>query len=189
MTEVLDQATADAPAESSSANITTDTIKFKTYGAFDAEGNPVGVDEDGKPTKSKPSTSRETKDNKTWASQEKNGATLLVENDYRWYNLLSMDGVSDLVPDPEQQLYIFQKGLDQLQTAAVNATQIEFDPVTKQFVTNGVTVDLRDAINTPPSRRVLTDEQKLLKTISAIGREKAVAILEALKAQLAAEVA
>jgi len=188
MTEVIDDKVSQSEAaEGSSANITTDSVKFRTYGAYDSEGKPVGVDEEGKLTKGKPSTTKETNDGKAWATQEKNGATLLSENEYRWYNLLHEEGFTDLVPDPEQRLYIIQKGLDQLQTAAVNAAQNEVDDNSKQLANNGITIDLREAINTPPSRRVLTDEQKFLKTINAIGKEKAIGLLEALKAQLQAE--
>ncbi len=185
MTDVAE--VQEAPSEQSSAHITTDSVKFRTYGAYDSEGKPVGVDADGKPTATKPSTSRETNDNKGWDAQEKKGATLLSENEYRWYNLLHEEGFADLVPDAEQRLYIIQKGLDQLQTAAVNAAQNEVDENTKQLLNNGITIDLREAINTPPSRRVLTDEQKFLKTINAIGKDKALSLLEALKAQLMAE--
>ena len=187
MTDVAE--VQEAPAEQSSAHITTDSVKFRTYGTYNAAGDPVGVDSNGNPTDTKPSTSRETADNKGWTAQAKKGATLLSENEYRWYNLLHEEGFADLVPDAEQRLYIIQKGLDQLQTAAVNALQneVEINGTTKQLKNNGITIDLREDINTPPSRRVLTDEQKFLKTINAIGKDKALSLLEALKAQLMSE--
>ena len=54
------------------------------------------------------------------------------------------------------------------------------------YENNGETIDLREALNTPPKRRNLTEEQKFIKAVSALEPTKILEYMEKLKAQLAA---
>jgi hypothetical protein len=180
-----------ATENTSSAHITTELVTYRTYGAFDANSQAVGVKEDGAPG-GKPSVQSQSNDGKNWAAAEKRGATVLTENAFKFYKLNDIQGLADLIPDPEQQLYIIQKGIDAVQTSAANKAQIEVEEKASKddpdvFSNNGETIDLREALNTPPQRRNLTDEQKFIKAVGVLSPDKLLAMMENLKKQLEAQ--
>jgi hypothetical protein len=188
-TEITPVASTDV--ENSSAHLTTELVTYRTYGAFDANSKAVGVKDD-KTLGGKPSVQSQSNDGKNWKAAEERGATVLSENAFRFYKLNSIAGLNDLVPDKEQQLYIIQKGIDAIQTSAASKAQTELLEKANEsepdvFANNGETIDLRDALNTPPQRRNLTDEQKFVKAVSVLDPSKALKMIEALKAQLLAQ--
>jgi hypothetical protein len=190
-TETVPTSATGTDVENSSANLTTELVTYRTYGAFDANSQAVGVKED-KTLGGKPSVQSQSNDGKNWQAAEARGATVLNENAYRFYKLNSIAGFHDLVPDAEQQVYIIQKGIDAIQTSAANRLQMELEEKKGKddpdvFANNGETIDLREYINTPPQRRNLTDEQKFLKAVSVISPDKVAAMIAALQAQLAAQ--
>jgi hypothetical protein len=183
-------------ATESTAHLTTNLITYRTYGAFDSEGKAKGVkskDKDGNlEFNSTVSVLSETQTKKNWDEADKRGATVLNENAFKFYTLTDVAGFSDLVPVETQRLYIIQKGIDALQTAAANRIQTELAEKNSkdepdQFVYNGDTVDLREAINTPPQRKSMTDEEKFMKAMSVLSPDKAIAMLENFKRMLQAQ--
>lgn len=123
------------------------------------------------------------KDKKTgvaqaWQKAEDDGLVLFSENSVTSYSAKSLDAIATLVPDAEQQLYIFNAGLSTLQTSKVQAymkANIENAPEpTPEF--NAADLDLRVGVGTDqeysiqvaPQRRSLTDQEKLEKTLKGL---------------------
>jgi hypothetical protein len=190
----------NVPAESnndSSMHITTSPVTYRNYGAFDADGKAKGV----KKTKKKdaegkefeevvfeglPSVLSETATKKNWDEAEKRGAILLTENEYKFYSLSDLSAFESLIPSAEQRLYVIQRGMDVIQNAAVAAFQTKLEEKNSKddpdvYVYNGDTVDLREALNTPPQRKNLSDEEKFMKAVGSIPQEKLLAMLAAYK--------
>lgn len=158
----------NVPTESaSSANVTKENIIYRTYGSLDDKGQPVGT-----------AVRRQSQDGSVWEQMEKDGKTRLVENTFIWYTLTNEEGFADLVPDADQRLAIINKGINALQTARANQTQVDFDKEAGQYVTNDQVVDLIDAINEPISKRGQSPLQKALgtlKTLNAADKAQALA--------------
>ena len=179
----------------SSAHLTTTHVTYRTYGAFDEKGQAKGAkkDKDGNLiVEGTPSVLSQTQTGKNWEEAEKRGATILNQNQYKFYTLADLAGFDTLVPSAEQRLFIVQKGLDALQTAAANSYQTETkdknskdDP--DEFVYNEDTIDLREAINTPPKRKNLSDEEKFMKAVGGLNPDKLQSMLDMLKKQLMAQ--
>ena len=194
-TAVNNLAGADAAGsvqETSSANINTNLTTYRQYGEFDEKGQAKGK---GSP---KPAILSETQTKKNWEGQEKDGAVILTENAFKFYTVTAASkdelhqAMDTLVPDAAQQTYIFQKGLDAIQSAAANKLMAEVADKTSKddpdvFTYNGDTIDLRDAINTPPQKKFLTEEEKFMRAISVLDPSKVAAMLEQLKRNLQAQ--
>lgn len=178
----------------SSAHLTVSAVTYRTYGAFDEKGQAKGAKKDKEGNvivEGNVSVLSQTQTGKNWEDAEKRGATILNENQFKFYVLNDLAGFETLVPNKDQQLYIIQKGLDALQTAAANQMQVEVEDKTSKddpdkFLYNGDTIDLREAINTPPKRKNLSDEEKFMKAVGSLNPDKVAAMLEALKRQLMA---
>jgi len=177
--------------ESNTVNISTTLLTYRTYGAYDEKGQATGF-KDGKPQGS-PSVLSETQTKKNWEGAEKNGSTVLTENAFKFYSLLSLeDGAFEtLVPDATQRLYIIQKGIDALQTAAANKIQQETKDKTSkddpdEFVYNGDTIDLIEYINKAPERKNLTEEEKFFRAVGALNPARIMALLSQYKSQVEA---
>jgi len=144
------------------------------------------VDADGKTTIAKKSSVAETdkKDKTTglsdnWAKLEKDGFTLLSENEFIKYSVKTIDAAKLLVPDEAQFVYIFQSGLNYLQNAKANGVMTALKEGTSEPepLYNQLTIDLAKgvdeegsySINEAPSRRSLSDEDKLRKQLTALG--------------------
>ncbi len=162
------------------------------------------VDADGKTTIAKKSSVAETdkKDKATglsdnWAKLEKDGFTLLSENEFIKYSVKTVEAAQLLVPDEAQFVYIFQSGLNYLQNAKANGVMTALKEGTSEPepLYNQITVDLRVgvdeegsySINEAPSRRSLSDEDKLRKQLTAMGvpADKQEAVLAAMLAAMA----
>jgi hypothetical protein len=158
--------------------LSTEKITYRRYVKF-------GTDKEGKTVIDEQRILAETaaKDKKTglsanWQKAEDDGLTLFSSNEMLNYQVKTSDGFELLVPDETQRLYIIQVGLDSVQTARANAfmkaTAEEAGEPTPSY--NDETLDLRVgvengeySINTEPSRRTLTNDQKLEKTIKSLG--------------------
>ena len=144
------------------------------------------VDADGKTTIAKKSSVAETdkKDKTTglsdnWAKLEKDGFTLLSENEFIKYSVKTIDAAKLLVPDEAQFVYIFQSGLNYLQNEKANGVMTALKEGTSEPepLYNQLTIDLAKgvdeegsySINEAPSRRSLSDEDKLRKQLTALG--------------------
>jgi len=121
-----------------------------------------------------------------WAELEKAGYTLFNENEFIRYTVKSIEAAQLLVPDETQFIYIFQSGLNYLQNAKSNAfmkSQKEGEPEpTPEY--NQDVIDLKDAINEPPTRKSLSDIEKLVRQLTAMGipADRQEAVLAALLA-------
>ncbi len=179
--------------DSSSSNITTSLITYRTYGAVDEKGFYVGVSEGAKKTAVKlggnPAVLSETQTHKNWDAAEEKGATILNSNQFKFYTLSDVSAFSTLVPDAGQQLYIIQKGLDALQTAAANRIQTETqEKKTKDdpdvYMYNEEVIDLREAINKPPEKKNLTPMEKFSRAVAGIDPTELSAMIAQLTAKL-----
>jgi hypothetical protein len=114
-----------------------------------------------------------------WQKAEDEGYTLLSENEVITYDVKSEEGTASLIPDAIQRLYVFNIGLSSLQTARANAIMKALkegaaEP-TPEF--NQQTIDLRVgvgedgdySINKAPSRKSMSDMDKLIKMLDAMG--------------------
>lgn len=105
--------------------------------------------------------------------------TLFNENEFVRYTVKSLEGFTTLVPDETQQIYIIQSGLNYLQNAKANAamTAMKDGAPEPTPLFNQETIDLRVgvgeagefSINEPPSRKSLTDVEKLTKMLLGMG--------------------
>ncbi len=168
--EALSVVETPAPATTdSSVNISKENIIYRTYGLLDEKGLPTQT-----------AVRRQSADGSVWEELEKAGKTRLVENTYIWYTLLNEEGFADLVPDADQRLAIINKGINALQTAAANQTQVDFDKEAGQYTTNDQTVDLIDAINTAISKRGQNPLQKALGNVKTLSAADKAAFMAAL---------
>lgn len=192
--------------DSTSEHVSTTLVEYRTYGAYDDKLRIKGA----KKTKVKngdgsvsevlevtgnPAVLSQTQTGKNWENAEAAGATVLNRNQFKFYTLTDSKGLETLVPDEKQRLYIIQKGLDAIQTAAANRMQTETeekkdkenDPDVLAY--NDETIDLRDAINKPPEKKNLTDEEKFARAISVVNPDKLADLINQLKARLEQQVA
>ena len=204
MTEVLNASAAtstdvqstDTAGGGGSLHISTTKTTYRNYGGFDEKGKAKGVtkkDEQGNPVFTENyATLSETQTKKNWNAQEEKGAVVLSQNDFLFYSLTDLAGFDSLVPDAAQRLYIVQKGIDAIQTAAANQKMAELaekktveDP--DVFLYNDDTIDLKEAINRPPQKKNLTPEEKFKRAVSELSvmdPTKAFAMLEKLRLEM-----
>jgi hypothetical protein len=105
-----------------------------------------------------------------WAKLEEAGYTLFSENEFVRYTVKSVEGFQHLIPAEDQQVYIIQAGLNYIQNAKSNKLMdetIEGAPEPTP-ASNQETIDLRESINEPPTRKLLTDMEKLQKLLSGL---------------------
>ncbi len=191
----------------SSEHVTTNLVEYRTYGAFDNEQHLTGVkkvnkkNEDGTVSvitefSGNPAVLSQTQTGKNWTKAEEAGATILNRNQYKFYTLADEAGFATLVPDPTQRLYLIQKGIDAIQTAAANAYQTELEDkkgvkeAPDVLVHSEETIDLLADINEPPQKKNLTPMEKFARAIPALDKnnlDQAIAMLEQLIRAKAAE--
>jgi hypothetical protein len=114
-----------------------------------------------------------------WAKLEKEGWTLLCENEFIRYSVKTLEGFFALVPDLDQQLYLIQCGINYAMNAKANAAMVvmEDGAAEPKAKFDGVTIDLRTgvdsegtySINEAPSRKSLSDIDKLMNTLKKMG--------------------
>lgn len=177
-TQVVDTIQGQQPEESAvnqnSLHVTTENIDYRTYGSLNEKGEP-----------DKEVVRRQSADGETWKELESKGLVKLVENTFTWYTLQSEDGFAELVPDAEQRVAIINKGLNAIQTATANQTMVKWDKESASYVTNGETIDLREAINEPINRRNMTPVQKVASQLKALSVDQRTQLMQMLQAQLA----
>jgi hypothetical protein len=129
-----------------------------------------------------------------WATAEEEGFSLFSENEVVSYDVKSFDGAAFLVPDEAVRLYIFQVGLSSVQTARANGIMKAIKEGTPEPEPefNAASIDLRvgtddegsNSINRAPARRSMSDLDKLIKQLTAMGipPERQAAVLAALVA-------
>lgn len=167
-------ASEDTGAVSSSLHVTTENIDYRTYGKLDEKGEPKDT-----------AVRKQSADGETWKALEESGLTKLVENTFIWYTLQAEEGFSELVPDADQRLAIINKGLTSIQTATANQTMGKWDKESASFVTNGETIDLREAINEPINKRNMSPVQKAAAQFKALSPDNKAQLMALLQAQLA----
>jgi hypothetical protein len=112
----------------------------------------------------------ESANQQSWKKLEASGATQWNENEFIRYVVHSEDGFNMLVPDPTQRVYIIQAGLSYIQNSKANGLMVERKEGDEQSPAyNGETIDLREYINEPPTKRALTDQQKLERLVKSMG--------------------
>jgi hypothetical protein len=178
--------------ESSNPAISTTTVEYRTYGAVDDKGAFAGTkkSKEGVVTlEGNPSVLSATATGKNWDNAEKNGATLLNKNEFKFYIISDEAALPSLVADAAQRLYIIQKGLDAIQTAAAN--RLQTDLVEKKdkseadaYMYNDDTIDLREAINRPPEKKNLSPEEKFSRAVSTIAPDVLAKLLADLQAKM-----
>lgn len=202
-TEILDAVGAEASDSSntetnaapatSSKNLSVENKLYRTYG-FIEEGetpekstyraytkNEAGVVS----VTPKPLIRAKTADGKAWDSAEAAGNTKLNENQYNFYTVENEAGFAELVPDEEQRIYLINRGIATIQTAAANFYQSKIG-TDGNFAYDETTIDLRTDLNTPPERKKQTDTQKLTNMLAALDPTKK-AEMAALLAQMLAD--
>jgi hypothetical protein len=179
-------ATATVSPAVDTGALSTEKVTYRAY-------VQLGTDKDGKTVieKIKSQAEADKKDAKTGVSvnwqkleeaKDKEGNplwTLFNENEFVRYKLAEVSAFDALVPDKTQQLYIIQCGLNYLMNAKANGAMTALDEgkpePTPLFNQN--TIDLRTgvgdageySINEAPSRKSLTDLDKLIKNLVAMG--------------------
>ena len=146
----------------------------------------LGTDKEGKTVieEQRVIAEADSKDKKTglavnWQKAEDDGYIQFSQNDAVVYNVKSAEGFELLCPDEEIRMYIINTGLSTIQTARAQAfmkanaeNTAEPEPLY-----NDMTLDLRTgvgedgefSINKTPSRRSLSDIEKLIKQLTALG--------------------
>jgi len=115
---------------------------------------------------------QESVKNLSWTKLEKDGYQQWNQNEFIKYTVNSDEGFNLLVPDETQRLYIIQAGLNYLQNSKANAfmaARQETAGNENSPTYNDQVIDLREAINEPPSKRALTDQQKLERLVKQMG--------------------
>lgn len=105
----------------------------------------------------------------SWSGPAKEGFTLFNENEFIRYQVKSWAGAETLVPDEAQRVYIFQYGLNAIQTARAigfmdELKEGESEPTPAH---DGEVIDLKDAINEQPQRRSTSEIDKFVKQADA----------------------
>ena len=126
----------------------------------------------------------DSKDTKTgvavnWQKAENDGFILFSENDVVNYSVKTAAGFELLIPDEEIRMYLINAGLSTIQTARANAYMKAMAEGTAEPMPeySDATLDLRIgvgedgeySINKTPSRRSLSDIEKLVKQLTALG--------------------
>ena len=126
----------------------------------------------------------DSKDAKTgvavnWQKAENDGFILFSQNDVVNYSVKTAAGFELLIPDEEIRMYLINAGLSTIQTARANAYMKAMAEGTAEPTPeySDATLDLRIgvgedgeySINKTPSRRSLSDIEKLVKQLTALG--------------------
>jgi hypothetical protein len=165
----------------STGTLSTEKVTYRGFAKFDDKGKISEVN-----AKAESGQKNEKGEPKNWAIMTEKGYTQLNENEFVRYTVKSEEGFALLVPDEQQRLYIVQAGLNYIQNSKANGFMVELEEDGVTPSSNGKTIDLKEAINEPPSKRSLSPQEKLLKTINSMGltKEQAIALFQQLAAGL-----
>jgi hypothetical protein len=170
--------TADVTA-AGAGSLSSEKVTTRRYVKF-------GTDKEGKTVieEQRVLAEADSKDKKTnlavnWQKAEDDGFVLFSQNDAVVYTVKDSSGFELLCPDEEIRMYIINTGLSTIQTARAQAymkANAENTPEPEPLY-NDSTLDLRTgvgedgeySINKTPSRRSLSDMEKLIKSLRALG--------------------
>lgn len=172
---------ATSAVDTSTGAISTEKTTYRRYVKFgtvvDGDSTKTTIKEQ-RVAQESSAKDKETGLPRAWADAEKEGLVVFNENTATTYNVKSQEGFETLIPDPEQRLYIINAGLNNIQTAKVQAfmkanKEGAAEP-TPEF--NQVDLDLRVglgddqeySIQIAPQRRSLSDQEKLEKTLKGL---------------------
>jgi predicted Zn-dependent protease len=171
--------TVGAGELATAGSVTTEKITVRAYAKLIEETVKNSDDTESikttvKEIQAKAETAKKDKDtgvSANWVKAEKDGFSLFNENEFIRYSVKNEAGFALIVPSEEQRIYIIQCGLNYVQNAKTNALAVSLKEGTSEPEPefNGVEVDLRDYINEPPSRRSLSEIEKLVKQLTALG--------------------
>ncbi|HEY4799520.1 MAG TPA: hypothetical protein VII99_10630 [Bacteroidia bacterium] len=150
-----------ANGQDSSGALSQEKVTYRGYAKLDDKG--IITDFQAK---------QESAKNAAWEKLEKGGYTLLNTVEFIKYTVNSDEGFKLLITDETQRLYIVQAGLNYLQNSKANGYMAERQEGAgneNNPAYNDQTIDLREAINEPPSKRALTDQQKLERLVKQMG--------------------
>lgn len=170
----------------------TSTVEVNAAGALSSEKITnrryvkFGTDKEGKTIieEQRVLAEADSKDKKTglsvnWQKAEDDGFVLFSQNDAIAYSVKSQEGFELLSPDEEIRMYIINTGLSTIQTARAQAfmkanaeNTAEPEPLYNDATLDlrvGVGEDGEFSINKTPSRRSLSDIEKLIKQLTALG--------------------
>jgi len=152
--------------------LSTEKVTYRGYVKLTSEGTVDSV-----------KAKAESANQASWKKLEESGHLKLNQNDFLRYSVQDDADFAALVPDVEQRMYIVQAGLNYVQNSKANALMVELeeDGITPKY--NDTEIDLREAINEPPSKRSLSDIQKLERLLKNSGLDAAG--IQALLAQAA----
>jgi len=129
----------------------------------------------------------EVKDQVNWKKLESEGWQQFNENVVIRYTVKSLAAAQHLIPDEGQLVYVLQTGLNYIQNSKANALAVELKEGSEtEPAYNGEEIDLREAINIPPSKRALTPLEKLERLLAGLGLDasaKAALLAQAAKKQ------
>jgi len=150
-----------ANGQDNSGALSQEKVTYRGYAKFDEKGVITDFQAKGESAK-----------NAAWDKLEKSGYTLLNSNEFVKYTVNSDEGFQLLIPELEQRLYIVQAGLNYLQNSKANGFMQERQEGAGNENSpkyNDQVIDLREAINEPPSKRALTNDQKLERLVKQMG--------------------
>jgi hypothetical protein len=154
--------TVAASAVIDSSDLTTDKTTYRAYVKYNEKGEIVDI-----------VAKAEVKDQLNWKKLEADGWQQWNENVMIRYTVKSLAAAQHLVPDEGQFVYVFQTGLNYLQTSKANAMAVEpKEGSENEPAFNQDEIDLREAINTAPSKRSLTPLEKLQRLLAGLGLDE-----------------
>jgi hypothetical protein len=172
-------ATSTVDVTTEAGALSTEKVTYRKYVKLDTdkEGKTIVSDQ-------RILAEADSKDKKTglavnWQKAEDDGFLLFAQNDVTTYNVKTREGFELLVPDEEIRMYVINTGLSTIQTARANAFMkaMKEGAAEPEPEYNDATLDLRVgvgedgeySINKTPSRRSLSDIEKLIKTLTSLG--------------------
>lgn len=87
----------------------------------------------------------------------------VARQSFKFYNVQTIDGVEELVPNVKEQLNLLRKALTQKQQNKAR-TQV----LAKDFEPRAETIDLRDACNEESQTRGASEQEKMIKSLAGM---------------------
>lgn len=148
----------EVPAQNT-GSLTTEKVTYRAYVKLTDKGEIDSL-----------VAKAESANKSNWTKLEAAGNVQWSQNEFTRYIVQSDEGFKLLVPDEAQRLYIVQAGLNYVQNSKANAYMVERKEGDENSPAyNDQTIDLKEAINEPPSKRALTDQQKLERLVKSMG--------------------
>ena len=156
-TTAVSTTTVPTTVPSDDTSISSEKSVYRAYAKFDEKGEITKLQ-----------AKSETANQMSWKKAEEAGFQQLNEVEFIKYTVKTMAGFETLVPDLAQRMYITNAGIAYVQNAKANAKTVEMQEDGITPVYNAQTIDLIDSLREPPSKRSLSDEEKLMRTVSTM---------------------